>query len=134
PPDNSSPRIITAQTPNAPSVFANNVRVGWCHWNEQGLEAAYRALSSPLVNSVDDSRTALPMDGNAGFLREEARLVLIFLADEEDFSPQSTAFYETFFRGLKGNDETMLSISAITGPDNLSTCPTASSSGTRYMA
>ena len=52
PPDNSSPRIITPQTPNASSVFANNVRVGWCHWNEQGLEAAYRALSAPLVNSV----------------------------------------------------------------------------------
>jgi len=134
PVDNATPRIIRVDTPDAAAVFANNVRVGWCHWNEQGLEAAYRALAAPLINHADDPRTSLPNDGNLGFLRPEARLVLVFLSDEEDFSPQGVPFYETFFRGVKGHDESLLSVLAIVGPRNLSTCPTASSSGTRYLA
>ncbi|ADO71134.1 choice-of-anchor D domain-containing protein [Stigmatella aurantiaca] len=133
PVDGSSPRIITPITPNAPAVFARNTQVGVCHWSEQGLEAAYRALSQPLLHSEDDPRTAPPADGNGGFLREEARLALIFLTDEEDFSTQSVSFYETYFRALKDNDPSKLSISAIAGPANLSTCPTASSSGNRYI-
>jgi hypothetical protein len=134
PVDGSTPRIITPATANAAGVFATNVKVGWCHWNEQGLESAYRALATPLVNSADDPRTVLANDGNGGFLRDDARLVLIFVTDEEDFSPQSVAYYETFFRGLKGNDSSLLSISAISGPENLATCPTASSTGSRYLA
>jgi hypothetical protein len=134
PVDNSSPRIITAQTPNPAEVFARNVQVGWCHWNEQGLDAAYRALSPPLITSADDPSSPQPADGNLGFLRKEAKLALVFLSDEEDFSPHPVAFYETFFRALKDNDSSMLSISAIVGPANLNACPTASSSGNRYIA
>jgi Flagellar-associated PapD-like len=130
----ASPRLITRTTPNAAQHFANNVNVGWCHWNEQGLEAAYRALSPPLVNSSDDSRTPLPNDGNAGFLRPDAKLALVFVSDEEDASSRQVSFYETFFKGLKGNDPTLLSISAIVGPSVLSSCPTASSSGNRYIS
>ncbi|HYX91191.1 MAG TPA: hypothetical protein VE782_06500, partial [Myxococcaceae bacterium] len=98
------------------------------------LEAAYRALSPPLVNSSDDPRTPLANDGNAGFLRPDAKLAIIFVSDEEDSSPRPVSFYETFFKGLKGSDLTLLSISAIVGPAVLSTCPTASSSGTRYLS
>lgn len=129
----TTPRIITPATPNAAQVFATNVNVGWCHWNEQGLEAAYRALSSPLVNNADDTRTSAPNDGNAGFLRPDAKLAIVFLTDEEDYSTQDVSFYETFFKGLKGNDPTMLSMSAIAGPQNLASCPTASSTGSRYI-
>jgi hypothetical protein len=134
PVNGSTPRVISPTTPNAAAIFASNVSVGWCHWDEQGLEAAYRALSTPLVNSADDPRTSLPNDGNAGFLREDAKLAVVFVSDEEDYSPQTVPFYETFFKSLKGNDPTMLSISAIVGPVALATCPTASSSGTRYIA
>jgi hypothetical protein len=126
-------RIITPSTPNAAQVFANNVQVGWCHWNEQGLEAAYRALSTPLVNNVDDPRTAETNDGNAGFLRADAKLAVIVVSDEEDFSTQSVGFYETFFRALKNNDPSLFAFSAIVGPTDLATCPTASSSGNRYI-
>lgn len=129
----ATPRIITPQTPNAPGVFASNTRVGVCHWNEQGLEAAYRALSDPLLHSLDDPRTPQPNDGNGGFLRDEARLAVIFVTDEEDFSPQPVPFYETYFKSLKDNDPARLSISAIVGPRDLATCSTASSSGTRYI-
>ncbi|MFZ5471184.1 MAG: choice-of-anchor D domain-containing protein [Myxococcota bacterium] len=134
PVNNSTPRIITPNTPNAAQVFANNVKVGWCHWNEQGLEAAYRALSEPLVSSTDDPRTPQPDDGNAGFLRPDARLVIIVVSDEEDFSTQPVDFYVTFFRAVKKNDPSLLSFSAIVAPPSLGLCPTASSSGSRYAA
>jgi hypothetical protein len=133
PVDGSRPRIITPATPGAATVFANNTRVGVCHWNEQGLDAAYRALSDPLLYQQDDPRTPLANDGNGGFLREEAKLAIIFLSDEEDFSSQPVSFYETYFLALKGNDKTKLSINAIVGPMDLSTCPTSSSSGSRYI-
>ncbi|MBX5484097.1 MAG: choice-of-anchor D domain-containing protein [Myxococcaceae bacterium] len=133
PVNGSSPRIIRPNTPNAAQVFANNVNVGWCHWNEQGLEAAYRALSPPLINNADAPGTSEPNDGNLGFLRADAKLAVVFLSDEDDYSTQPVSFYETFFKSLK-TDPTQLSISAIVGPANLATCPTASSSGLRYIA
>lgn len=133
PVDGSSPRIITPATPSAEAVFARNINVGVCHWNEQGLEGMYRALSDPLVYSVDDPRTPLPMDGNAGFLREDAKLAVVVISDEEDFSPQPVSAYETFLLGLKGGDRSKVSFSAIVGPSDLSSCPRASSSGTRYI-
>ena len=133
PVEGSRPRIITPATPNAASVFASNTRVGVCHWNEQGLDAAWRALSDPLLYQQDDPRTALANDGNGGFLREDAKLAIIFLSDEEDFSAQPVSFYETYFLALKGNDRSKLSINAIVGPLDLGSCPTASSSGSRYI-
>jgi hypothetical protein len=132
PADNSSPRVLTRQTLDAASVFARNVQVGMCHWNEQGLEAAYRALSSPLVDSADDLRTLLSSDGNEGFYRPTADLAIVWLSDEEDASPRSLEFYEDYFRRLKNNDVSKLRFSAIVGPEDLTTCTTASSSGTRY--
>lgn len=134
PVDNSSPRVITPITPGAAGLFANNVRVGICHWSEQGLEAAYRALSPPLVTSADDPSTPLPNDGNAGFLREEAKLAIVIVSDEDDQSQRPVSFYETFFRALKGNDADQLILSAIVGPEDLSSCPSASGSGSRYIA
>ncbi|XXF75873.1 choice-of-anchor D domain-containing protein [Myxococcaceae bacterium GXIMD 01537] len=133
PANSSSPRVITPTTPNPAGVFANNTRVGVCHWNEQGLEASYRALSDPLLNNADDPSTPLANDGNGGFLRDEAKLAIIYLSDEEDFSSRAVDFYKTHFLALKGNDASKLSISAIVGPSNLATCPTASSAGNRYI-
>jgi hypothetical protein len=133
PADNSAPRVITPFTANATEVFANNVQVGLCHWNEQGIEAAYRALSSPLVNGEDDPSSSLVNDGNLGFLRQDAKLVIVFVSDEEDFSPEPVGFYETFFKSLKSNDPALLSISAIVGPSQLAACPSANSAGLRYL-
>lgn len=134
PVDGSSPRIISPATPNAAGVFATNTKVGVCHWNEQGLDAAYRALADPLLYNLDDPRTSLPNDGNGGFLREDAKLAIIVLSDEEDFSSQPVSFYETYFLALKGNDKSKVSFNAIVGPSDLSTCPTSSSSGNRYIS
>ena len=133
PADGSSVRIITPTTPISGQVFDKNIRVGICHWLEQGLEAAYRALSPPLVDKADDPRTSLANDGNLGFLRDDAKLALVFVSDEDDQSPQTVSFYLTFFQSLKKNDPSMLTMSSIVAPADLATCTTASSSGLRYM-
>lgn len=73
---------------------------------EQGLEAAYRALSSPLITGW-----------NAGFLRQDAYLALIFVSDEEDQSPQSVDFYVNYYRAIKGfRNSNLFSASAIVIP------------------
>jgi hypothetical protein len=134
PADNSSPRILTSQTPNPDQVFSEMVHVGTCTWLEQGLEAAYFALSPPLVNSMDDPNTSMPNDGNAGFLRDDARLAIIVVSDADDQSDQQEPYYESFFRALKSNQPGWFILSAIVTPlDKQDECPTGESSGVRYI-
>lgn len=72
---------------------------------ERGLEAAYMALSSPLITGW-----------NAGFLRQDAYLALIFISDEEDQSTNTVDFYVNYFLAIKGFRNTNLfSASAIVG-------------------
>jgi len=113
----SHPRILTPTTPDLAIHWAHNMRVGTCHGTEPYVEAAYRALSEPLINETKSSKHNSPYnDGNAGFLRREASLSIIFVADEAE---QSTSYgksiqdYLAFFKGLKGHN--MLRIHGITG-------------------
>jgi hypothetical protein len=90
---------------------------------EQGLAAAYAALSAPIITGW-----------NSGFLRQDAYLAIIFLSDEEDQSPNSVDFYANFFKSIKGFRNTNLfSASAIVG-DVPGGCPTAPDPGSRYVA
>lgn len=77
---------------------------------EMGLEAAKMALSEPLLST-----------DNQGFLRDEANLSLIFISDEDDFSPHSAHTYLRHFTDLKGDEayrnHTMLNVSAVVGKD-----------------
>ena len=77
---------------------------------EMGLEAARLALSPSMLEGV-----------NAGFLREEANLSVIFVSDEDDYSPLSANTYLRAFTDLKGNeayrDHTMVNVSAVIGKD-----------------
>jgi hypothetical protein len=93
----------------------------------------HRALSDPLVHNADDPRSPTPADGNAGFLRDDARLAIIVITDEEDFSSKPVSYYETFLLGLKGQDRSKVTVSAIAGPKDLKSCPKASSTGSRYI-
>jgi hypothetical protein len=98
---------------------------------EQGFEAVRRALSDPLVDGVDDPRTPLPNDGNQGFLRDEAALVVVFVGDEDDHSPDSVATYVRFFQSKKGEFQPQrMTIYAI-APTGAA-CSTAGGAGTRY--
>lgn len=119
PVDGSHPRILTPTTPNLEEHWAHNMKVGTCHGVEPYLEAAYRALSPPLIEETKSSKHFHDNpynDGNAGFLRREASLSIIFVADERD---QSTAFgrevedYLAFFKSLKGHN--MFRAHAISG-------------------
>jgi hypothetical protein len=132
PVDGSGPRIMTNATPNLGQALANNVNVGLCAFVEQGLEAARRAITSPLVDQTDDPRTPIPDDGNGGFLRDSAALALVFVGDEDDNSPDSVETYIRAFQSAKGiNQPQRVTVYAI-GPGE-STCATSGGVGTRYQ-
>jgi hypothetical protein len=84
--------IITPETPNAEAVFSRIVNVGISGSGfETGLEAARLALSDPLISTH-----------NAGFLRPEASLSIIFVSDEQDGSPDPVNRYINDFVEIKG--------------------------------
>lgn len=115
-------RLITPdETPSPEQAFASVVSQGINgSGSEKGLEAAYRALSSPLITGW-----------NNGFLRPDAYLALIFVSDEEDQSPNAVDFYVNYFLAIKGFRNTNLfSASAIVG-DAPGGCATADA-GQRY--
>ncbi len=120
-----NPKVIDPDTPNPQAAFASNVQVGISGGgNEMGLLAAYDALTEPLVDS-----------DNAGFLRDDASLAIIFVSDEDDHSYGDVKFYERFFGTLKGvGNERKVIISAIVGdaPDGCSGADGEASYGERY--
>lgn len=102
PVDGSAPRFFDMATPDLAGQLGSATQVGFCHYLEQPLEAARRALSSPLVDSADDPRTPQTRDGNLGFYRDAAALGLVFLTDGDDHSTADVGRYAAFFRELKG--------------------------------
>ncbi len=114
------PRIITPSTPSAALAFAANAMVGLDGSEaEQGLLAAERALSSPLIET-----------DNAGFLRPEASLAVVYVSDEDDQSPGSVEAHAAFLGALR--PAPFLRVSAIVG-DAPAGCGTAAP-GLRYLA
>lgn len=95
-----NPAIVNQDTqPSPEEVFGENatgVGIAGSAF-EQGLEAAYLALSNPLINTT-----------NAGFLRQDAVLSIIFVSDELDQSPDTVDFYTNFFLSIKGFRNTNL--------------------------
>jgi len=84
-------QIITPNHQNAIQAMQQQVAVG-IHGSgvEMGLEMAYLALS--------DQQSAGP---GGAFFRSHADLIVIFVSDEPDFSPQSISDYNNFFANLK---------------------------------
>lgn len=83
---------ITPEDTDGASIFSDWVNVGICGSGfEMGLESAYQAVTEPLVDGP-----------NAGFLREDAYLSIIFVSDEEDSSPMGVNDYINAFRDVKG--------------------------------
>ncbi len=118
-------RIITPNTqPSPEAVFAQNVVVGTDGADtEAGFHAAFLALSNPLI-----------FGHNAGFLRPDAVLSVVFVSDEDDFSPGSVDFYVNFFLSIKGfRNANLFSASAIVGDPGGCTGPGgAARDGPRY--
>ncbi|HJN73413.1 MAG TPA: hypothetical protein QGF58_05710 [Myxococcota bacterium] len=119
--------VITNDTPDGEAIFQDLVRVGTeGSGTEMGLEAAYLALTEPRIST-----------SNAGFLREEASLSLIFVSDEEDSSPLPTYEYVRTFNDIKGaRQRDIFNASALVVTD-LGDCgfgqSSGSSEGDRYI-
>lgn len=130
-----NPRVLTPQTPNLVQAFGQNVAtVGLAGSSRsQGLLAAQAALSQPLTSGV-----------NAGFLRADASLAIIFVSDEDDYSlntvvpPEPDYFVRHFqrsFVALKGaGNEGLVKLSAIVGADSTGKAADCTGSGTTNAA
>ncbi|MHB8417812.1 MAG: choice-of-anchor D domain-containing protein [Myxococcales bacterium] len=139
PVDGSAPRIMTPQTPYLFSVFANDINVGVCHWDERPFDAAVDALTPPLSTSAKDPGTPWPDDGNLGFLRPDALLQILFVQDDDDESVVPSGYtvqswvdhYVQILRELKGpGNEWMVTASAVTAVPG---CNNPQDLGVRYF-
>jgi|GEM_PF-2447443 len=108
-----SPAVLKNRGPDALpnnqliSLFEDRAELGTsCDGNQEaGLEAGHLALTAPLIDGVND-----------GFLRDDAKLSVIFLSDEEDQSVPEIPFYIDFYRSIKGmHNVNMLEVYAICG-------------------
>lgn len=128
-------RYLSPETEDVEAQFAEMVSVGTGGSGiEMGLEGAKLALSEPLLS-----------EDNAGFLRDDANLSLVFVSDEEDSSPDKPTDYLRFWSDLKGEasyrDHGILNISAVVGKDEpdyegLPSCESdngAATYGSRYV-
>lgn len=101
-------KIINNSTPDAGDVFAANTtfpssRIRWT----PGLRMAELALTPPNIS---------PGGPNDGFLRPDAALAIIVVADAEDQSLGDPAHYARVFRSLKGKgNENLVTFSTIAG-------------------
>jgi hypothetical protein len=125
--DADGPTIITPDTDDGAAVFADIVDVGVCGAGfEAGIESAYQALTGPVSENYND-----------GFLRDDAYLSIIFVSDEQDFSPHKVNDYINGFRDVKGaRDREVFNASAlvVTDIDECSSAQQAAGEvGTRYI-
>lgn len=119
-------RYITPTTANARDAFGKLVQVGT---DGNARETGFAAAALALGLGVDRAtRSAVPMPAvNAGFIREDASLYLIFVSDEDDKSFGDVNYYYRQFEHLKGaGNENLVSVSAIVGtPDPDGSDPTS---------
>jgi hypothetical protein len=86
-----TPLILTSQTPNLTQILSQRIQLGGNGSPvERGLEAMKASLSSPLASASGS---------NAGFLRKDAMLVVVFLSNEDDQS--ASADYGAFLDGIR---------------------------------
>jgi hypothetical protein len=135
PVDDSRPRILTPETPDVKNVLFANTDVGTCHFDERFLEPVLAALTDPLVSSTKAPGTPWPDDGNAGFLRDDARLALLAVSDADDandeINPKPVSDYVSRLAQVKKGALDLISFAGIVP---LRSCPaTAEGVGTRYQ-
>jgi hypothetical protein len=126
PVDASRPRFLTPQTPDVKNTLFANIGVGICHWDERFFEPAVAALTDPLVSSTKAPGTSFPADGNAGFLRDDARLAILVVTDTDDSNkmanpPPVDGFVQKLIAVKRGAKD-LISFAAIVPLWN---CPTA---------
>jgi hypothetical protein len=134
PVDNSRPRLLTPQTPNVKNVLFANTNVGLCGYDERFLDPVITALTDPLISATKAPGTPWPNDGNAGFLRDDARLALLAVSDADDandvVNPPPVADYVRRLAQVKRGALDLISFAGIVP---LHGCASAEGIGTRYM-
>jgi len=112
--------IVTPTTPDPTSTFASNVDLGTSGAGiEEGLICGQMALDNP---------------ANDQFLRDIAGLRVMFVSDENDFSPGDVATYVQYYQSLKDRPEDAIlsdisgGIGGCSGPGGLAY------TGARYVA
>ena len=117
PVDASRPRLLTPQTPDVKNVLFNNINVGLCHWDERFLEPIVAALTPPLSTSTKAPGTPWPSDGDAGFLRDDARLAILVVTDTDDDdklnNPPPVSGYVQSLIAVKHGAKDLISFAAI---------------------
>lgn len=108
---NDDVRVLTPETEAVDELFSELVAQGTTGTGiEMGLEAARLTFEEPYYTTA-----------NGAWLRDEARLSLLFLSDEEDSSPYDVDSYLRYFLGLKGDlgyrDRTLVNLSGVVGKD-----------------
>ena len=137
------PAVLTVDTPDYQALFNERVQLGTEGSDkEKGIDAAYKALSFPLIVNVD---------ANDGFRRPGAMLMINYFSDENDCSDRGglsgmeggqacygqsnklapVAELIRDYRTLVDGDERLI-VSAIVGPSIAEGC-TGSKPGTRYQ-
>ncbi len=106
-----NPKVIRRTDPDPAAELAKNIRVGDVGSDsaESGLEGAKAALTHPLLGD--------PSKPNSTFVREDAKLAIIVLSDEDDQgASKNVQYYIDLFQNLKGAHNTqMFSFHAIAG-------------------
>jgi Abnormal spindle-like microcephaly-assoc'd, ASPM-SPD-2-Hydin len=133
PVDGSRPRILTPATPDVKNALFANTNVGICHWDERFFDPVVAALTPPLSVATKAPGTPFPADGNAGFLRDDARLSLLAVSDADDandlVTPATVAEYVAKIAAVKKGARDLVSFAGIVP---LHLCGTVESVGTRY--
>ncbi|MBM4365102.1 MAG: choice-of-anchor D domain-containing protein [Deltaproteobacteria bacterium] len=98
-----SPTYLEKTTPDAETRLAERINLGTDDMgDESGLLAVEMALTDPLLNGY-----------NAGFLRPDARLAVIFLSDEPEQSAYDAQHYIDFLKTLKSDPSRVLVASIV---------------------
>ena len=124
----NSPFVLTSQTPNLVPLLQGRIRAGATgSVLERGMESVKTALSAPAVTGA-----------NAGFLRKNSLLVVIFLSDENDKSASfdDVAFFDSIHPPLPYGDKSWVVQFLGVTPTDPSCKTTAwgySEAGTRYI-
>lgn len=119
--------LLTRDTPNAEARFASLVNVGVCGSpDERGLQAAEAALSPENLAGA-----------NAGFIRPDAALSVVYVSDEQDASPEPVAHYlAQLYEAKGGGRRDVVNASALVVTDHAACIVDvpAENEGSRYVA
>lgn len=111
--------IISSSSADPESEFAAQVMMG--------------TNGSPFEQGLEASRLALSQNINAGFVRADAGLVVIYLSDEDDQSPDAVTDYVSFVQGLKNGLPATLNTIVGAAPGGCTGPSGSAGAGLRYL-